>query len=218
MTILANEQTEGKGQRGHKWLSKPGENLLMSIIITPSLPIENQFFLSATIAVSVCETLNLYANDGLFKIKWPNDLFINDRKAGGILIENIIRGSQWLFAVMGIGINVLQTQFPESLPFATSLKRELNKELAIKGLAMTIRERLYQTLCLKNENIFHRYRQLLYKRDEVQSFAFKGKLFAATIKDILDTGYLVVEMEDGTIRQFNHGEVEWVKEIRNREM
>lgn len=209
MTIIANEQSEGKGQRGHHWLSKPEENLLMSILIVPPFPIEKQFLLSASVAVGLCHVLNEITPNN-FLIKWPNDLIINDRKAGGILIENTIRGSQWTFSVVGIGLNILQTVFPNSLPFATSLKKELNKDYAVKEIALNIRQAIIQNLALPESQIFQQYRSLLFKKDECQTFSLNDETFIATLKDVQENGHLLLEMKDGTTKAFNHGAIEWV--------
>ena len=116
--FFAHEQIAGKGQRGKTWISEKDANLILSVVINPHhlLELTQQFLLSACVAVSAAEFFSRYAGDAT-RIKWPNDLYWSDRKAGGILIENII-GSQrsdtespiasWLWAVAGIGININQ--------------------------------------------------------------------------------------------------------------
>ncbi len=208
MTIIAKEQTSGKGQRGNQWISIPGENLLMSMIVVPEMPIEKQFLFSAAIAVAVS---NCVTNLGIdCYIKWPNDLIINDRKTGGILIENIIRGSLWTYAVVGIGINILQNSFPESLPFATSLKRETKIDFDIKQIANAIRQSIIKTIYLPNGECFDLYRKRLYKHQQKQQFSLKGNQFNATIIDVLTTGQIVVEREVGNHINYRHGEIEWI--------
>ncbi|RYG40769.1 MAG: biotin--[acetyl-CoA-carboxylase] ligase, partial [Chitinophagaceae bacterium] len=89
-TFFAHEQTAGKGQRGKTWLAEKNTAVIMSIVIDPfPLGLARQFQLSACIAVSAAEVFGTYAGEGT-RIKWPNDLYWGDRKAGGILIENVI--------------------------------------------------------------------------------------------------------------------------------
>src|SRR6188474_1138078 len=135
MAIFSHEQTAGKGQRGKNWASEKGSNIALSILLNPyPLSVPDQFKLSVCIAVSVWDLFSKYAGDET-KIKWPNDLYWRDRKAGGILIENVIQSSppvsdlvgrqlsvadtkkpienKWQWAVIGIGININQTNFPD---------------------------------------------------------------------------------------------------------
>ena len=108
MVWFANEQTAGKGQRGKEWASEKGKNIAMSLVLSPEqLKLTSQFHLSAAVALACFEFLSGYI-DGEAKIKWPNDLFWRDRKAGGILIENKLQGKTWKWAVVGIGININQ--------------------------------------------------------------------------------------------------------------
>ncbi len=131
MAIFTHEQVAGKGQRGKTWNTEKGANIALSILINPQgLSINNQFYLSACAAVVVHEFFSKYAGDET-KIKWPNDLYWQDRKAGGILIESVIRGSDlgvgsWPWAIIGIGININQTSF-EGLPNPVSLKQITGK-------------------------------------------------------------------------------------------
>jgi BirA family biotin operon repressor/biotin-[acetyl-CoA-carboxylase] ligase len=146
--IFSHEQIAGKGQRGKNWVSEKGSNIALSILLNPyPLRIQDQFKLSVCVAVSVHELFSRYAGDET-KIKWPNDIYWRDRKAGGILIENVIGSSElgvqssesgkWKWAVVGIGININQTTFSPGLPNPVSLKQisgksfepiELAKEL-----------------------------------------------------------------------------------------
>ena len=116
-------QTKGRGQRTNTWLSNPGENLTFSIALKnlDILPSE-QIAISQITALSVVDFLNLYGIDA--KIKLPNDIYVGNKKICGILIENSIRGSQISYSIIGIGINVNQTEFPSSLPNPTSILLE----------------------------------------------------------------------------------------------
>src|SRR5437588_414140 len=105
------DQTHGKGRRGRHWEMQKNKSIALSIIVdTEFLPIYRQFELSVAAALGCYDLFSKYAGDDT-KIKWPNDLYWNDRKAGGILIENVIMGNEWKWSVIGIGININQTEF-----------------------------------------------------------------------------------------------------------
>ena len=113
--VFSHEQFAGKGQRGKDWLSKTGENIHLSIIIEPKcLHLQHQFVLIAITALVVRSVFEKYAQSDIL-IKWPNDIYFQDRKAGGILIENIISGTEWKWAVVGVGLNINQTGFDQDL-------------------------------------------------------------------------------------------------------
>lgn len=126
--FFALEQTQGKGQRGRKWYSQAGQNIMMSIILTGNvLDLNNPFSISCLIAASAHELLTCSGSDE-FCIKWPNDIYWRDRKAGGILIENAIQNGKWKIAVVGIGININQTDFEQHPTKAVSLKQITGKD------------------------------------------------------------------------------------------
>src|SRR5688572_17585879 len=122
LTILAARQTAGKGQRGRSWSDEAGQSLLMSIILRPRFDLQQQPQFLAAIAVTVADSIQQLMPEQPVSIKWPNDILIADKKAGGILIENVVRGQAWPWSVVGIGINVGQTELPAFLPNATSLR------------------------------------------------------------------------------------------------
>ena len=105
-TWFAYNQTKGKGQRGNTWTTHPGQNIILTTVIEPiHLKLADQFILSAAVAVACYDFFSSYALDET-SIKWPNDIYWKDRKAGGILIENILQGTDWKYAIVGIAINI----------------------------------------------------------------------------------------------------------------
>jgi BirA family biotin operon repressor/biotin-[acetyl-CoA-carboxylase] ligase len=212
-TVFAREQLAGKGQRGKKWASSSQSDIALSIVIKPSgLLLARQFQLSACIAVAVRSFFEKYAGPDT-RIKWPNDLYWKDRKAGGILIENIVRGTgSWEWAVAGIGININQTQFPADLPNPVSLKQITGKHFDPADLAKElclIIEGHYQELITKGfENISSIYLSHFYKKDEKVKLKKDTRVFEAIIKGISSQGKLIVlhNIEE----QFDFGEVQWV--------
>ena len=217
MAVFAHEQTAGKGQRGKNWVSQKDLNLALSILLNPyPLSVPDQFKLSVCIAVSAWDLFSKYADDET-KIKWPNDIYWRDRKAGGILIENVIQSSQsavgsWQWSVAGIGININQTDFDPSLPNPVSLKQITGKihepiELA-KELCSFI-EKNYQALIAGNfMSLFNKYQTHLYKKDENIKLKKGTRVFETTIKGVSKTGQLVTQ--HSIEERFEFGEVEWV--------
>ena len=130
---LSDHQTQGRGQRGNSWISDPGKNLLFSFNLNlKQASLNNQFFLSKVISIGIKEGIEHFfsresKSTESLKIKWPNDIYWGKQKIGGILIENQISGGKWKFSIIGIGININQTDF--ILKSATSIKNILGKEI-----------------------------------------------------------------------------------------
>ena len=211
LTITAATQTQGKGQRGNSWQDEPGASLLMSIITHPPYGLDNQFLFSAAAAVAVANVLQKLSETADVRIKWPNDIIINDKKAGGILLENIIRGSQWTYGIVGVGLNVLQDSFPPELPNAISLKMASGKELSIIKMRNYLRERIIYNMYspLSAKQVMDEYNSLLYKRGKKQRFSDDVNTWEVTILGALSDGSLQVEQER-QIFQYSHGAQEWV--------
>jgi len=213
---FAHEQTSGKGQRGKSWATERGANIILSIVLKPDLlQLTQQFQLSACIAVATRQFFDGYGRDSI-KIKWPNDIYWQDRKLGGILIENIIRnkpeGGNWDWAVVGIGANINQTNFGTELKNPISLKQITGKsfdqiELA-KELCVSIDDS-YRNLIKEETNaILKMYNQFLYKKGELVKLRKDNRVFSATIKNVTPTGQLVAQ--HGIEEQFDFGEIEWL--------
>lgn len=209
--FFAREQTAGKGQRGKKWVAAPGENIMMSIVLQPvGVSINEQFLLSACIALGCYDLLNKYLPDEIF-IKWPNDLYVRDRKAGGILIENILSGNNWKYAIVGIGMNINQTKFDERLSNPVSLKQATGRTFDVteqaKELCNCLDKRYNELLLGKKDEMIAEYSQHLYKRNEIVRLKKGNKIFETTIKEVTQQGKLITV--DKAERSFDFGEVVW---------
>ena len=150
----ADFQTQGKGQHGRVWESSAGQNLLCTYILelkqldsTKKWVPEHQIGFSAAIALGIRDFYDALTN-GDTKIKKPNDIYWRDRKAGGILIENLVRGTEWTWAVVGIGININQTQFSPDAPNPVSLKQITGQNWDIRSLQKELSNAL--TASIKN--------------------------------------------------------------------
>jgi BirA family transcriptional regulator, biotin operon repressor / biotin---[acetyl-CoA-carboxylase] ligase len=209
--VFSHEQTKGKGQRTKKWISQKGQNIAMSIVIEPGyLQGSELFFLSMMAAVSLFELFRNYVGKEL-KIKWPNDIYWRDRKAAGILIENVWQGSEWKFAVVGIGINVNQTDFGELGVKAVSLKQITGKHFELVSLAKElckILEEKYQLLTSDPSLIIGQYKAHLYKLNQKVKLKKDSRVFEAEFRDVNASGQMVVQ--HALEEKFNVGEVEWL--------
>ena len=210
MAWFTKEQTAGKGQRGKSWSSEKGKNIAMSIVLEPQkLQIVNNFYLSAAVATTCFEFFNSYAGEET-KIKWPNDLFWRDRKAGGILIENKYQGKIWKWAVVGIGINVNQTKFTDFLNKPVSLKQITGKTFKTVDLAKELYDLLMKNLALlkSEEKVLAEYNEHLYKVNKTVTLKKGNYQFETVIKEVSPEGLLITV--DAIEHQFDFGEVEWI--------
>ncbi len=209
---FANEQWGGKGQRDKKWISAKGENIIMTIVLKPDKVFQgNQFLFSAFIAGACHRFFSALAGNGTY-IKWPNDIYFGDRKAGGILIENIIKGKEWNWAITGIGINVNQTEFNEEVQNATSLNMITGKNYEVVELAELLQQTILKELENPTTEILSKslqyYNDHLYKKGKVVKLKKENALFETCIKEVNSFGQLITE--DVMERVFDFGEVSLV--------
>lgn len=209
---FAHEQRSGKGRRGKSWQTQTGKNIILSVVLnTGFLPVYQQFQLSMTSSLACLDFLHRFIPDGL-KIKWPNDLYWNDRKAGGLLIENIIKGDLWQWAVIGIGININQTSFNDDLPNPVSLKQitgETYDTISLaKELTADILKRFDELRNNEFENLYLLYNQSLYKLNQEVRLKKENIVFETTVTGVDRRGQLITK--DAMERNFVFDEVEWL--------
>lgn len=211
---FAHNQTKGKGQRGKTWLTEPGANIILTTIIEPAgASIKEQFILSAAMANACFSFFALYAGDET-SIKWPNDIYWRDRKAGGILIENIIQGNHWKYVIVGIGMNINQTTFPEGLKNPVSLKQITGKTFSTVGLAKELCTHLqskWEQFEQGNyEIILSNYNSSLFRLNEQVDFAFAQQANTYSVKGVNRSGELIIENQCGATKSIKFGEAEWI--------
>ena len=197
MVILAEDQKNGKGQRGSKWSSNPGENLIFSMFLdTATLSVNNQFVLTEFVSISVCNALKKVGVDSV--IKWPNDIFVNKKKIAGILIENQIKGSNLNGTIVGVGLNINQVNFGELN--ATSIKIE-------KGVFFSVQEFVFIFLNEMNviwqfvqENNFtlleKEYLNNLWLLNQKSIYSDINGEFEGISKGIDEIGRLIIERDE----------------------
>jgi BirA family biotin operon repressor/biotin-[acetyl-CoA-carboxylase] ligase len=211
IVCLAHHQWAGKGQRGKSWHSEAGQNLMMSLITAPApLRVSRQFLFSAAVANGILNCLQLYEKQN-WRIKWPNDIYWNDRKAAGILIESVIRGKNWLYAVTGVGMNLNQESFPLDVPNAISLKQITGKKydaLSIAREMVPCIQKCISALHQDPELTLKNFNQSLYKLNHPVSLKKGDDLILTRIKGVDLLGLL--HTEHGAFRV---GEVELITDL-----
>ncbi len=207
--VQAGFQTGGRGQYTKTWESNAKDNLLLSLVLKPkNISIDNQFAISKTVAVSVLEVLQPDVPN--VSIKWPNDIYVGNRKIAGILIENIILGANIEHCVIGIGLNVNQTAFSKDLPNPVSLKQILSQSLSINA----IRDKIIEAILtkIKDANASDSvYLKHLYRKGEQTRFkASDGSVFTGTILGVNTIGQLVLSLEGKLTKAYHNSEIEYL--------
>ncbi len=211
--VLAYSQQNGRGQDNNLWESQPGKNLTVSFILEPIfLPPDKQFYLSMAAALSAADFFNSQTSD--VSIKWPNDIYWKNKKAGGILIENSLLGNTFEFSIIGFGLNINQEKFYSGAPNPVSLKQITGIGYDIDLCCSLLADRLnfwYDLLKKgKSSEIRASYLKLLYLKDTLAKFRSKDFDFSGQIFDVGESGQLVVKKEDGTIHLFCNKEIEFL--------
>jgi BirA family biotin operon repressor/biotin-[acetyl-CoA-carboxylase] ligase len=211
--IMAEKQFAGRGQAENSWQTEPGKNLTFSIFLKPGfLSVDKQFELNKAISIALNDVLIKYVPSNAY-IKWPNDLYIRNKKIGGMLIENIVQGNKIKYAIIGIGLNVNQEYFPVNLKNVTSLKQELHQDYDLIGLlgeiCSSVEARYLQLKAGSLKKISDEYLQQLYLKDQWASFKFDGMIQSGKIVGITNIGQLILETE-GETRVFNNKEIEFL--------
>lgn len=207
--VTAENQTHGKGQMGSKWHSENGKNLIMSILIknflSHSCPVFN---INIVVSVAVIQVLEAIKIPKL-TIKWPNDIMSDCRKIGGILIENSFKSDGSIYSVVGLGLNVNQTNF-NNLPKATSLALVCDSNFDKEQLLLAIIENIKCNIKLgqSDSDLFSKYTALLFKRNIPMAFENnKGQKFMGIIRGISAYGKLKVQLEDDLEYNFDIKEI-----------
>ena len=192
--IMADVQTQVKGQRGNVWLSESGKNLLSSFVFKPdNLSVERQTVLTWATSLSLLETLRKFNIEA--QVKWPNDILINGKKIAGILIENQLQGNRINCSIIGIGLNINQTSFSELI--ATSLILETNKKVEprtfLNLLANEMNEQFDFIKSSSFEYLKNEYESHLFQMNELKKYKDEFGEFSGKIIGTTDEGKIVIE-------------------------
>lgn len=223
--ILAAHQTAGRGQSGRRWYDAPGQNICLTRILYPDIAPQQQFLLNIATAIAVRDTIQAYCPAGTIMIKWPNDVYVGDRKIAGILIQTTIQGQRVTSCAAGIGINVFETDFPEDLPNPTSLRLERRRLTASShppALRVPLRKyEVQDTLMLEltarfrqmhhdAESLHEEYHTHLYRRNMPAVFHHDKTTRAGVITGVETDGRLRIRWDNGEQGRYLHGEVELI--------
>lgn len=212
--IVTDQQTQGRGQRGNQWEAQPGQNLTFSLVLNPTfLAAADQFWLNMAVSLAIQDALSPLLAPTSLTIKWPNDVYVQDRKLGGVLIENTLQGYTLAHSVVGIGLNANQLDF--AVPTATSLLLEapVADGYLLNGLLTVLAEQLekrYLQLRGGHRNALRTaYLQHLYQYQQPHTYLADGQLFTGVITDLDPTGRLGI-LTQGIVRYFAFKEVTFV--------
>lgn len=211
--VTAENQTKGKGQMGAKWESESGKNLIMSALVKDFLYDNEQVFnLSLIVSLSVIEALKSLNIPDL-SIKWPNDIMSYNKKIGGILIENTIKSDGRIVSVVGLGLNVNQTNF-EELPNASSLAVILGHAFDKELLPVLIIEKMQQKIALwesKSALFWNDYFETLFRKGVPMPFknlVSSRQNFMGIIQGVSPVGKIQILLEDDSVSEFDIKEVQ----------
>ncbi len=210
--IWAHYQSKGRGQIGSNWSAEAGQSLLMSVILQPRfLMAYQQFTLNILASLAVRSALNSFGIQA--QIKWPNDIYVGKRKICGILIQNILQGKSIKNTVIGIGLNVNQNDFDQSLPNPTSMKMMSEKTYNVANVKSSVCEHLQDYYLRLKEDGFEvlkkEYLDLLYLKDQESHYEVEKNKIKGKIIGISDLGKLQMEVE-GEVREFNFRELRYL--------
>lgn len=208
--VLTDFQDKGKGQSSNSWESENGKNLLFSMVLYPSfIPVQYQFLISKVIALGVCEVVSLFAENA--SIKWPNDIYVGNKKIGGILIENAILGAEFSYSVAGVGLNVNQHKFISDAPNPISLFQltgiEYDRDEILKMVIQSI-NKWYEILKRKEFSVIDTaYLKRLYRFGVDAKYEDDSGIFTGRIVGVDQTGQLMIEKGSGEVRAYYFKEV-----------
>lgn len=221
--LYAGYQTAGRGQTGNRWESEAEKNLLCSVLIEANcewFKANGSFYLNVAVSVALLRTISELGISEL-AIKWPNDIYWQDKKLAGILIENAIIGNKVKYSIAGIGLNVNQTEFTSDAPNPVSMRQITGKEYDIDALMKSLYTEVQKTL---EEDVWEEYKSHLYRREGLWPFVEREVsitptmnadqqtegLFMARIEDILPTGEIVLRDQQGKDRKYHFKQVRYV--------
>jgi len=211
--FLTYNQTAGRGQLNNKWECESGKNLTFSVFLKPSVvAIQKQFMVSKMASLGIVSFLNDYITD--VKIKWPNDIYVGDRKICGTLIENAVMQKNIFWSVIGIGININQTVFLSDAPNPVSVKNITGKNYDLPEMLDGLLKKIdfyYSELFEGNyEDLDAKFLKYLYRLNEWNDFADKDHRYKGRIVGVNDIGQLQIEEETGNVNTYNFKEVKFL--------
>ncbi|NCC46857.1 MAG: biotin--[acetyl-CoA-carboxylase] ligase [Bacteroidia bacterium] len=219
-TVFASGyQTSGRGQKGTSWESEQGKNLTFSVVLkSEGIKAENQFVVSQIITIGIKRYLKSKGIEA--KIKWPNDIYVGDKKICGILIEHFLSGDTLSGSVVGVGLNVNQDKFSSDAPNPVSMKNILGKEFSLEEELQSLVGHFHEIYFpfinfISNATINrldNEYTDSLYRLNEFHKYQETpgGEMIKARITGIDHNACLLLEKEDGTVKRYHFKEVKYI--------
>lgn len=215
--VVADYQTAGRGQQGSFWESERGKNLTFSLLCHPDfVKPSHQFLLSQCMAISVREALLRYVES--VEVKWPNDIYVNDKKISGTLIECDLQGGRITNCIIGVGVNVNQEQFKSDAPNPVSLSQligvQMNREEVLSAIISRFGNYYELLRDGKADEVRQMYMNSLYRREGRHRYADVRGEFMAEIADVEPTGHLLLRFDDGRVGRYEFKEVRFVSDAQ----
>ena len=211
--IWVNEQTMGRGQNSNKWLSEAGKNLTFSFFkVLKSLKVNDQFIINCSVSTAIIDALKKIHVPNL-SLKWPNDILSDDKKICGILIENYIKGDAIVGSIIGIGLNINQTDF-NNIKSASSLLNQTGKEFDLEFVLNLLLNSFMESFKFckseSKEYLIRKYEKLLFAKNRLSKFEVNDQTFNATIIGIDLDGKLVLQNEKKEILVFSNSAIKMI--------
>lgn len=217
--VLTHDQYAGKGYSKNTWESEPGKNITGSLILKPFfLEPHRQFLLTKVLSLAIKESISYFTDQKqTVSIKWPNDIYVNDKKIAGILVENSILGNHILNSICGIGINVNQEVFNGEIPNPVSLKMITNTGIEVNDVIASVSmaaQKWYNLLKAgKTEIINDTYFLSLYRLNKPARYRKQYHEFTGILKGTDDYGRLLIENETGVTEAYDFKEISFMPDL-----
>jgi len=209
--VTTREQTAGRGQRGNSWEASPGLNVTCSLLMMnrKGIKASGQFVISEAVSLGIVDTVRHFLGEGYeVKVKWPNDIYVGDRKICGILIEHSISNCEIRWSIIGVGINVNQREFVSDAPNPVSLCNLISREVAVDEVLCLAIDSIYRRLDGSLEELHRDYNSELWRKNgNLYVDAMTGEKFHAVISEVRADGTLCLVDDAGAERRYLFKEV-----------
>lgn len=211
--VLTYNQTNGRGQLTNHWESEIGKNLTISVILKPKFIFAgDQFNISRIISLAIYDVLNSYMEN--VSIKWPNDIYVGNKKIAGVLIENTIMGSSIEYSICGIGLNVNQSLFLSNAPNPTSMFLESGRVFDTEKILVQLRTKINDRMNFIRDNgansLNSDYQKNMYRNNGEYKFKDVDSSFMASVEGVNEYGQLLLKRTNGLVSTYSFKEVSFV--------
>ena len=200
-TVIASHQSGGRGQGSNRWSSNAGENLTFSFLLRPMINASEHFYLNMCISLGIKKALDRHI-DGV-KIKWPNDIYVDDRKLCGILIESTIMGSKISRSIIGVGINIEQKEWEDWVPNPTSMALcgadAVDKDTLLNDVIKNIHHYILQLQNGEQDKISATYHDVMYRKDTPALYSDAYGEYTGVIQGVDNEGRLMIKREENSV-------------------